>query len=204
MERKVTILSNKGANQKEFQTIATTLGELKADLDELGVEYDGMSFYEGISKTELMNDNSVLPSNLPYKGEVTNDLVILLTVKDKKITSGSLTPRQEIYARVKEFELQDDIQDYFGKNFTQVTTVELEEFISRVTAVKSECNDCEEEVTYVEPNTEAALRALMAELNNEGVLDDEPYEVILEILDDNVEEKPLISSQDYNDMFNFL
>ena len=135
MERKVTVMSNKGNNTVVINTSATTLGELKTELSAKGVVFDDMAIFEGVSRTELIDNASILPSNLPYKGVVTNDLVILLSPKNKKITSGA-SAREVAYAAVKENNLQDAVKEKFGKNFTQVSTVDLVEFVAFKTAVK--------------------------------------------------------------------
>ena len=111
MERKVTILSNKGTNTKVITTLATTRGELELDMTAAGINFEGMSFFEGISKTELMDSNSTLPSNLTYKGQITNDLVILLTVKDKKIASGLDRTRREIYNEIADNNYQEEYEN---------------------------------------------------------------------------------------------
>ena len=92
--RNITIVQNKNAGRVTLQTGIETLGELKRLLQSNSINYDGMAFYEGISKTELKQDESQLPRSLNYRtktGEqvVTNDLVIMLTVANKKIDSGS-------------------------------------------------------------------------------------------------------------------
>lgn len=135
MERKVTVMSNKGANVVVIESNATTLGELKGELSAAGVSYDGMAIFEGVSRTTLMDDASILPSNLPYKGVVTNDLVILLSPKDKKITSGA-SAREAAYAAVKANNLQSAVVARFGRNFTQVSTIDLVEFVATQTANK--------------------------------------------------------------------
>jgi len=126
--RKITVVSTSSNSNYVIETAATTLGELKAVLDEKGISYEGMAFYEGISRTQLLDNNSQLPKDVSYKGQVTNELVFQLTTLNKKIRSGA-TSRPELYAKVKELELQDAVKEEFGKNFTQVSSTELEAFI---------------------------------------------------------------------------
>lgn len=104
---------------------ATTLGELKADLRSNGIDYDGMTFFEGTSKTELKTDASVLPHDVPYKGQVTNELVFMLTNTNKKIRSGAAMSRAEAYNAIKSMGLQDACVKKFGKNFTMCKTADL-------------------------------------------------------------------------------
>lgn len=86
--RKITIVSTKTQKKSVIMSAATTLAELKTDLRQNGIDYTGMTFYEGTSKTELKNDASVLPHDVPYKGILTNELVFMLTNTNKKIRSG--------------------------------------------------------------------------------------------------------------------
>ena len=131
MERKVTILSNKGTNTKVINTLATTRGELELDMTAAGINFEGMSFFEGISKTELMDLNSVLPSNLTYKGQITNDLVILLTVKNKKIASGLDRNRREIYKEIADNNFQDEISSTYNKSYTILPNTVLNDFLDK-------------------------------------------------------------------------
>lgn len=122
--RKITIVSTKNQKKSVIMSAATTLSELKADLRQNGIDYDGMTFYEGTSKVELKDDNSVLPHDVPYKGTVTNELVFMLTNTNKKIRSGAMT-RVEAYANIKSMNLQAECVKRFGKNFTMCTTANL-------------------------------------------------------------------------------
>lgn len=86
--RKITIVETKNQRKSTIMSAATTLAELKNDLRANGIDYSGMTFFEGISKVELKNDASVLPHDVPYKGTITNELVFMLTSTNKKIRSG--------------------------------------------------------------------------------------------------------------------
>lgn len=129
MSRKVTVLVESTQSKVVFESNATTLGELKNELRERQVRYDSdCVFKEAASKTILTSDESILPSNIPWKGQVTNDLVFMITTPQKKIRSGAMD-RKEAYARVKELGLQDKIQKGEGKNFTQCSTAILISYI---------------------------------------------------------------------------
>lgn len=128
MEREILIANTKTQKRSKITTSATTLGELKNDLRAAGIDFSNMTFTEGISKTQLLSDDTQLPQNVMYKGQPTNNLVILLTNTKKNIASGAYT-RQELYAILKQHGLQDAIKAEFGKNFTQVTTLDLTKFI---------------------------------------------------------------------------
>lgn len=129
MSRKVTVLVESTQSKVVFESNATTLGELKNELRERQVRYDSdCVFKEAASKTILTSDESTLPSNIPWKGQVTNDLVFMVTAPQKKIKSGAMD-RKEVYARVKELGLQGRIQELEGKNFTQCSTAILISYI---------------------------------------------------------------------------
>ena len=140
--REILIANTKTQTRSKITTDATTLGELKAALDASNIDYRDMTFTEGISKTQLLDDDTQLPQNLMYKGKATNNLVILLTNTTKKIASGIYTgDRKACYSIIKEQNLQDDVKEYFGRNFTQVPTTDLQSFIEDRTGVSSDNND---------------------------------------------------------------
>ncbi len=114
---------------------AETLGALKADMRRAGINYDNMTFYEGRTRTELKDDASVLPTNIPVAAKgttpatTTNDLVFMLTTANKKIRSGA-GDRPAAYAKIKQLGLQDACKAKYGKNFTQCSTSDLEALIA--------------------------------------------------------------------------
>ncbi len=173
MERKVTILSNKGTNTKVINTLATTRGELELDMTAAGINFEGMSFFEGISKTELMDSNSALPSNLTYKGQVTNDLVILLTVKDKKIASGLDRTRKEIYKEINENNFQDEISSIYNKSYTILPNTLLNEFLDNKMVVKESISELDLNVFQ---QTSFALILIIDELIESGMLSNTTYD----------------------------
>lgn len=136
MEREILIANTKTQKRSKITTSATTLGELKTDLRAAGIDFSGMTFTEGISKTQLLSDDTQLPQNVIYKGQPTNNLVILLTNTKKNITSGVLS-RKEAYNLIKQNSLENAVKTKFGRNFTQVPTLDLIKFIG-TNAKKSE------------------------------------------------------------------
>ena len=132
--REILIANTKTQKRSKITTAATTLGELKAALAEAGVDYSGMTFTEGISKTQLIDDATQLPHDVMYKGQPTNNLVILLTNTKKNIASGA-SDRAAAYMTVKDNNLQDAVKKHFGRNFTQVPTEALWDFIGSKPAV---------------------------------------------------------------------
>lgn len=123
--RKITVVETRNQSKKVIMSAATTLAELKRDFDANGIDYTDMAFYEGVSHTELVTDESILPHDVPYRGTTTNELVFMLTTANKKIKSGAMT-RKEIIAAIKEKGLQQEVKNMFGKNFTNCTTSDLE------------------------------------------------------------------------------
>lgn len=122
--RKITVVQTKNQKKSVIMSAATTLAELKSDLRANGIDYDGMTFFEGTSKVELKNDASVLPHDVPYKGTITNELVFMLTNTNKKIRSGAMS-RMEAYNAIKSMGLQNACVNKFGKNFTMCKTADL-------------------------------------------------------------------------------
>ena len=139
--RKITIVATREQKKYVIDSAATTLGELKADLDNVGINYDDMTFMEGLTRTEILRDDSLLPHDVERvnreTGEtyVTNELVFMLTNTAKKISSGVVcADRKSCYSYIKEHGMQDAIQRTFGKNFTQVKTEDLILFIKNLVA----------------------------------------------------------------------
>lgn len=124
--RKITVVQTKNQKKSVIMSAATTLAELKSDLRANGIDYEGMTFFEGTSKVELKNDASVLPHDVPWKGTTTNELVFMLTNTNKKIRSGAVAmSRAEAYNAIKSMGLQDACVKKFGKNFTTCKTADL-------------------------------------------------------------------------------
>ena len=212
MERKVTILSNKGTNTKVINTLATTRGELELDMTAAGINFKVMSFFEGISKTELMDSNSTLPSNLTYKGQVTNDLVILLTVKDKKIASGLDRTRKEIYKEINENNFQDEISSTYNKSYTILPNTVLNDFLDNKMVTKESISELDLNVFQ---QTSFALILIIDELIESGMLSDTTYdklniifggdlEKIINIVNNSGVIKDDYEKEDLDKMFDFV
>ena len=226
--RKITIVSTKSQSKKVIMSSATTLAELKSDLRQNGIDYEGMSFFEGTSKVELKNDASVLPHDVPWKGTVTNELVFMLTNTNKKIRSGAMS-RMEAYAEIKRMGLQDACLKKFGKNFTMCKTADLIALVQSNSAAKpapkAEAKKEETPVnTPVAPASNggecvdtvarAAISKLVEILEENGTIEDYEKEEVLDILGGEVavttatseEYKPKSASpysdDEIDDMFN--
>lgn len=126
--RKITIISTKNHSTKVINSTATTLAELKADLNNAGISYTDCTFFEGLTKTELKNDSAILPHDVPYKGTTTNNLVFMITNASKKIRSGA--DRKSIIAEIKAKNLTEVVKKTYDKNYTNCKTEDLERILS--------------------------------------------------------------------------
>ena len=200
--RKITIVQTKNQKKSVIMSAATTLAELKSDLRANGIDYDGMTFFEGTSKVELKNDASVLPHDVPYKGTITNELVFMLTNTNKKIRSGAMT-RIEVYNAIKSMGLQDACVKKFGKNFTMCKTTDLIALVQSngvanpaPTAPKTETKKKEKVKASVVPasngdkhvDTEAraAINRLVVILEDNGTIEEDEKEEVIGILGSKV------------------
>ena len=198
--RNITIVTTQNQNKYVVNTDATTLRELKSVLAAHDISYDGMTFYEGLSHTELLTDDSVLPHDVPYKGNITNELVFMLTTPNKKIKSGAVLPetRQALYDTLEEMGLKEEVANRYGKNFTQCKNSELMAVIE----------DAQKSVFTDEDSTKAALRLLIDILEDDAILFEEDVNKLRNILDgvsaEDAGNKSPYSEDDINTMFEFL
>lgn len=221
--RKVTIINNKTQSQKVIQaSSATTLGELKREMREAGIEYEGMTFFEGHLRAELKDNASILPTNIPYKGQVVNDLTFLLTAPEKKIKSGAMS-RAEAYNAIKARGLQDECVKRFGKNFTMCKTQDLIDLLGEGSPVKEEKKEVvkekatkevketkkEEEKPVVtatsEGNVAGALEVLLEDLYGSDVIEEGTYDRVMAVLKGTTYKAPeKMSKAEINKMFDFV
>lgn len=87
-QRKIIIVDSSSNKKVVINTAATTFGELKTAARAAGINYEGKDWLEGITKTSPVSDDSQLPVNVNYKGQLTNNLVYMLTNTNKRIKSG--------------------------------------------------------------------------------------------------------------------
>lgn len=129
--RQITIVSTKDQSKYVINSTAETLGELKRDLDNAGIDYEGMIFYSGLTKTEHIDNDSRLPKDVQWKGQVTNNLVFMLTYPKNKIKNGNdMTNRADIYKYIIDNNYQEDIKKKYGKPYTNCTTADLANFVN--------------------------------------------------------------------------
>ena len=127
MERTITAILTNSNDKKVFTSNANTLGELKAEMAAQGIDYAGMDFMEGLTHTAMMDDASILPSNVQYKGQTTNNLVFMLSTANKNIRSGA--DRAYLYDQVKKYNLQEVIKREQGKNYTLCGSDVLQKYV---------------------------------------------------------------------------
>lgn len=222
--RKVTIINSRTQSQKVItDSKATTLGELKAEMRERGIDFSGMTFFEGHMRAELKDDAAPLPTNIPYKGQVVNDLTFMLTAPEKKVKSGAMS-RAEAYDKIKELGLQAECVKKFGKNFTMCKTSDLISLIEskssskptpKVKETKEEVKTKVKENTIVEEthapvvatgsNLEKAFIALLDDLYNEDNINEDTYDKCKTLLNGGSYTKPeKMSKKEIDTMFNFV
>jgi len=166
--REILIANSKDQRRYKITTAAMTLLQLKEDImannnvqmydgvnwipNTEPINTSGMTFTEGITKTQLIADDSVLPTNVMFRGTPTNSLVILLTNTTKNIASGA-GDRKTAYELIKQMGLQDTVKEIYGKNFTQVSTDNLYAVIE---AGKDSSNECSQYSQCTEVSTPEA------------------------------------------------
>lgn len=211
--RKVTIINSKTQSQKIIKdSKATTLGELKREMSEEGIDYTDMTFYEGHMRAELKDDAAPLPTNIPYKGQIVNDLVFMLTAPDKKIKSGSMS-RAEVYAEIKKRNLQNACISKFGKNYTQCSTAGLISLIkdnkctSSITTHNEDTLKVSDTSIISDSKCLEALTILVEELYDEDLIREEVYDEVINIINGslhNKSENERMSKADIDEMFSFV
>ena len=176
--RTIWILDRATNTHVKIITDATTFGELKQAAKAAGVHYEGKDWLERISQQSPLSDESILPTNLPWQGKVTNDLVFVLTDTNKKIKSG--LGRNEILEKVRDLGLQQELKLKYGKPYTNISNdVLLKEVEEAEEALNTDdlFDDCD--VCHKKDNKYNSvikvIAALLAGLPKEVVKDIENY-----------------------------
>lgn len=194
--RRFTVVDTRNNNVVTIESQASTLGELKTDLHNNGIRTEGMTIQEGLTNTELINDDSVLPHDVPYRGTITNNLVFKVTQSGKNIASGNMS-RRECYDFINVHRLQDMVKTAFGKNYTQVTTEGLVNFIASLEE-NNECEQCQCECKDMIENIKTALDVLVESLYEDDFIGACTYNTVKSTLS---KEKPLYSKEELDAMF---
>lgn len=174
IEREILIANNRDQSKYRVVTGAETLRELQQDIarnnkvykmvgqtwikNEQPINISGLTFTEGITKTQLLSPDTQLPTNVQFKGQTTNNLVMLLTNTNKQIRSGIVsypTNRKDFGEFIKKNNLGDAIKAKFGDNWTRISTDKLVSFFS----------NADKKTSFV--NNNEALNKVRQELNNQ-------------------------------------
>lgn len=166
-EREILIANNRDQSKYRIVTGAETLGELQDAIarnegvykmvgqswvsNPTPINISGLTFTEGITKTQLLARDSALPTNVQFKGQTTNNLVMLLTNTTKQIRSGAYpTNRKDFGAYIKQNNLGEAIKQEFGDNWTRISTDKLIGFFAsqndNTTSSKDAINEVREEL----------------------------------------------------------
>lgn len=214
--RKVIIINNKTQSQKAIMSNANTLGELKTEAASAGINIEGMTWYEGHLRAEMVDDAAELPKTVMFRGQETTELTFLLTQPEKKTKSGVMS-RAEAYAHIKSMNLQNACKDKYGKNFTQCSTNDLIELINAQT-YKKEAEEPKQEATQCKcekvapkefsknvPHPDEAFKYLVEALYSNNVLEEEQYNYIIATLKGEEYKAPeKMSKKEIDEMFNFV
>jgi lysophospholipase L1-like esterase len=167
-EREILIANNRDQSKYRIVTGAETLGELQDAIarnegvykmigqswvsNPTPIDISGLTFTEGITKTQLLQRDSALPTNVQFKGQTTNNLVMLLTNTTKQIRSGAYPiNRKEFGEYIKKNNLGEAIKQEFGDNWTRISTDKLLNFFANTaekntTSNKEAINEVREEL----------------------------------------------------------
>lgn len=208
MSKVFTVVNSATQSTISYESQAETLGQLKRELADKGINLDGMTIFEGLTKTELKSDDSLLPHDVPYRGTVTNNLVFRITKANKNIKSGNMS-RAEAYAKIKELNLQGVIASKYGKNFTMCKTADLINEINRVethwenpTTEDNENTSSDITIAALEEKFDMLIRVLL----DNDVIDAVDVDIINSkptVQKKDSEEKSPYSNDEISDMFNF-
>ena len=123
-----------GVGRRDFQSNATTYGQLKEELQAQGFDLSNTRVTEGNTQLDLVNDDAVLPINIQKRGQITNDLIIVMT-PNARPKSGSIDVQNASYAELKavvkdlyhgpQFEAA---REHFG-NYTQLKTDDMRDLL---------------------------------------------------------------------------
>lgn len=193
--RKIIVLVEKTQRKYTFNSSATTVAELKEDLSLQGVSVPSTCiFKEARSKSTLTSPDSILPTNVPYKGATTNELVFMMSEGERKIKSGAMKSRKELYDYIKSHNLADAVKKEYGKNYTNVTTAELDTFVNahsvKISSTKKETPKTSKTTTKETPckckvdfgEIVNATINVVEGLYDENFIDAEVYKVIMDSL----------------------
>lgn len=220
--RKVVIINNKTQSQKTIMSNANTLGELKAEAASAGINTEGMTWYEGHLRAEMVDEAAELPKTVMYRGQETTELTFLLTQPEKKTKSGSMS-RAEAYSIIKAMGLQEVCKTKYGKNFTQCSTADLISVIEAnpkktidevkemkpakpvVEEKKEEKKETTKKAETTDCNVVNAITALVDGLYDNHKIEEELRDKVITILNGGTYTAPKkMNKREIDDMFSFV
>lgn len=111
-----------------------TFADFQLAVQDLGYQTENFTLYEPNSGTYYEATDAIPNSE---------NLKIFMTLKSKKVNSGAFT-RPECYAKINEYSLRESIRTRYGKPYSSVSTVELNNFLQEYliapTAVEAPCS----------------------------------------------------------------
>lgn len=176
--RTVTVFDQNTQEKTVLENVkANTFGELKTILRSKGINLDNMDVREGISRVDLKSDSAQLPHDTPYRGGTTNDLMILLTKTNKKVSSG--LGRSEAVQYIKDNNLGAEVKAKYGKNWTNVGTADLVAFVEArkagAGASAEESDGANKEANCPDSKLIPFLNRLVEILYDNDILDEDEY-----------------------------
>lgn len=148
----IIVLSTKTQKKYTLDVNGNTLADLKAVMKNNQIDYSGMTFFEGRTKTELLSDQSQFPDNA----------IIRLTKSEKKITSGiEFNSRKDCQVYIQKHpEVAKLIKEKEEKNWTNCGTAVLIKYCT-ANASKSKAAEA--------PKTEAPVAKPVVKTEDAGV-----------------------------------
>lgn len=96
-----------------------TFADFQSAVQDLGYQTENFTLYEPNSGTYYEAGDAI--PNI-------ENMKIFMTLKSKKVNSGAFT-RPECYAKINEYSLREAIRTRYGKPYSSVSTVELNNFL---------------------------------------------------------------------------
>lgn len=144
--RKITVLTS--TNRVVLMSSAETLGELKVDMSAQGINCVDKVFMEGLTHTEFSRDDAVLPKDVKYHDEVTNELVFMVTEPNQKIKSGISAERQYLYDKIKILNMETIVKNLTGYNYQNLSTAKLKEIYSKSVTMETRTESPKEPISF--------------------------------------------------------
>lgn len=225
--RKVLVITSENQKRYELTSTANTVGELKQELINAGINIENKALMEGISKTPFIMNDTQLPSSVTFKGSPTRNLMLLVTESNKNIASGCYpTNRKQFNEYIKKNNLGDAINKKLGNHWTRISTDKLTAFFksyeSKNNKTKAELKNVREEVAGISKQIQVETKTIdiahpltvelicngIKHLVKEEVLYTEDVVAINDFIGSFTKEliknKPIITEDDINEIMSTL